>query len=81
MSLAHPKAISIHVMASLWKEGVFVRFSRFWLMMVWNSCVWTLKILPENGDYEIIFGPFLKTERGNWGFFLFLGSTGSLFRH
>ena len=39
----------------------FVRFSRFWLMMDWNSCVWTLQILPENGDYEIIFGPFFRS--------------------
>ena len=60
MSLAHPMAISIHVMASL--EGrCFERFSRFWLMMGWNSCVWTLKSLPENGDYEIIFGPFFRS--------------------
>ena len=70
MSLAHPMAISIHVMASL--EGrSFERFSRFWVMMGWNSCVWTLKSLPENGDYEIFLGLFLEAERGNWGFFSF----------
>ena len=39
-------------------------------MMGRNSCAWTMKILPENGKYESIFGPFLKLKR-NLLFFLF----------
>jgi len=51
----------------------FERFSRFWLIMGWNSCVWKLKILPENGNYEIIFGPFFKKLKGETGGFSFFG--------
>ena len=41
-------------------------------MLGWNSGGWTVKRLPEKGEYAIFFwGWFLEAERGTWGFFPF----------